>query len=127
MKLNKEDLIKALEALPTEVLQIALVYAKCNLVDGVDVTQKWNTATEQAGSLKRAYMRGYYDGLERAGTSKAREPKEEQMVEIKRCGNCVFFIRTLGFMIQCGIDWATVQPGYPACEKWEEKPKEEQK
>ena len=77
MILNKEGLIKALDALPIEVLQLALVYAKCYLIDGVDVTQKWDTATAQVAALEQAYKRGYYEGLKRAGTPKAREPKEE--------------------------------------------------
>ena len=55
MRLAKED---------TYVLCQAYLYAVNLARYGVDVTEKWETATQQSASLHRAYIRGRYDELQ---------------------------------------------------------------
>lgn len=57
-----EDLRKAvierLADYPTEVLNLALVYADRLITYGVDVTEKWETLTEQVAACDAAFIAG---------------------------------------------------------------------
>lgn len=46
-------------------IQIAKNYAKWITMCGVNVTEKWETATQQASALNEAYMRGRQDERDR--------------------------------------------------------------
>lgn len=59
---EKEVLIEQLKKEPIEVLSLAYVYAKNMHLYGVDVTETWKTATQQAEALYRARMEGYVEG-----------------------------------------------------------------
>ena len=66
---TKEKLIELLSKEDTMVLSQAYLYAK-NLTNyGVDITEKWVTATQNARALERAYREGYYDALQRLAES----------------------------------------------------------
>jgi len=70
---TKEKLIELLSKEDTMVLSQAYLYAK-NLTNyGVDITEKWVTATQNARALERAYREGYYDALQRLAESEVKE------------------------------------------------------
>ena len=46
-------------------LKVAIMYATNYLQYGVDITEKWNTATKQACALHYAEQRGYAEGIKR--------------------------------------------------------------
>ena len=46
-------------------LTVAFAYARYLTMYGVNVTAKWNTATEQSAKLEQAYRKGYYDATEK--------------------------------------------------------------
>ena len=52
------------------ISETALLYAEALIVYGVDITQKWTTATSQHIALKQAYKHGEYDGYKRAYENK---------------------------------------------------------
>ena len=59
--MEKQDIIDALSYYDKHILETALAYA-INLWDyGVDVTQKWETATANAYALDNAYRIGFAD------------------------------------------------------------------
>ena len=60
---NKHVIMNELNELDYEVLSTAYLYAKNFHSYGVDVTEKWLTATQQSAALSKAYRDGYYDGL----------------------------------------------------------------
>lgn len=62
MKMTKEQLAQWLVELDENVLQVAIMYAENYLKYGVDITEKWNTATKQKWSLERAERYGYAEG-----------------------------------------------------------------
>lgn len=65
----REQLIGLLAEAPPMVLSTAYIYAK-NFVDyGEDVTEKWTTAVQQASILEKAYLKGYYDAMQRQAES----------------------------------------------------------
>lgn len=66
MKMDeKAKMIETLSKYPDMVIKTALAYA-INMYDyGVDVTTKWETATQQVDALYRARQKGYYDALEK--------------------------------------------------------------
>ena len=67
---EKGKMIEALSKYPDMVIKTALLYAM-NLYDyGVDVTTKWETATQQAASLYSARQKGYYEALEEIKSQK---------------------------------------------------------
>lgn len=70
---TKEKLIELLSKEDTMVLSQAYLYAK-NLTNyGVDITEKWVTATQNARASERAYREGYYDALQRLAESEVKE------------------------------------------------------
>lgn len=46
-----------------QILNLAYLYAKSLTSYGVDVTEKWETATEQSANLEKAYRKGFYEGV----------------------------------------------------------------
>ena len=72
---TKEKLLELLSQEDTTVLSQAYLYAK-NLTDyGVDISNKWETATQQASALEKAYRKGYYDALQRNAESEGKVMK----------------------------------------------------
>lgn len=70
---TKEKLIELLSKEDTMVLSQAYLYAK-NLTDyGVDISNKWETSTQNANALEKAYRKGYNDALQRLIESELRE------------------------------------------------------
>lgn len=43
------------------IIQLAMMYAQNMVNYGIDVTQKWETATSQSAALNEAYLRGLHD------------------------------------------------------------------
>lgn len=63
---NKSKLlIDELSKMPPMVIATAYVHAISYTRYGVDVTEKWVTATQNAAALEQAYNKGYYDALQR--------------------------------------------------------------
>lgn len=58
-------LIDRLSEMPSMVIETAYLYAINYIWYGVDVTEKWVTATQNANALEKAYRKGYYDALQR--------------------------------------------------------------
>lgn len=71
--MTKEKLIELLSQEDTIVLNQAYLYARSLTNYGVDITEKWVTATQNARALERAYREGYYDALQRAAESEDKE------------------------------------------------------
>ena len=67
--MTKEKLIELLSQEDTMVLNQAYLYVRSLTNYGVDITEKWVTATQNARALERAYRKGYYDALQRAAES----------------------------------------------------------
>lgn len=63
---EKKVLIDELSKMPHRVISIAYLHALNYTTYGVDVTEKWLTATQQANALERSYRKGYYDALQSA-------------------------------------------------------------
>ena len=59
---KKQALIDTLSKVPIEVLQTAYLYAVNYTKYGVDVTITWQTATQNAYALEKAYKDGYFEG-----------------------------------------------------------------
>ena len=62
-------LIDELSKMPSEVIATAYLHAINYTLYGVDVTEKWITATQNASTLEKAYRKGYYDALQRQAES----------------------------------------------------------
>ena len=62
---QKGTLLKMLAKENDMVLSQAYLYAKSLCEYGVDIAEKWSTATQQAEALERAYRKGRYDEAER--------------------------------------------------------------
>lgn len=63
-RMNKrEAIIKELNSVPTDVLALALVYAKYSKLYGENITKAWDTAVQQKSAMDNAYARGYYEAL----------------------------------------------------------------
>lgn len=59
--MEKQGIIDMLSHYDKRILETALAYA-INLWDyGIDVTQKWETATENAYALDKAYRKAFAD------------------------------------------------------------------
>lgn len=64
----KEDyesnkLIEELSKMPPMVIATAYLYAVNLNMYGVNVTEKWLTATQNSSALEKAYNEGYYNAL----------------------------------------------------------------
>lgn len=62
---KSKQLIDELSKMPLMVIETAYVHAINYTLYGVDVTEKWTTATQNASALEKAYRKGYYDALQR--------------------------------------------------------------
>ena len=62
---EREAILKAFADMDTQKLALAFVYAQYYVDTGVDITIKWQTATEQSYALEKAYHKGYCDAMER--------------------------------------------------------------
>lgn len=67
--MTKEKLIELLSQEDTIVLNQAYLYARSLTNYGVDITEKWLTATQNVSALEKAYKNGYYDALKRQAES----------------------------------------------------------
>lgn len=59
---KKETFLHMMKVFPLEVIQLALAYAQNMTIYGVDVTEKLETATQQAAEAHTAYRKGFDDG-----------------------------------------------------------------
>jgi hypothetical protein len=66
---KNKQLIDELSKMPPMVIETAYLHAISYTLYGVDVTEKWITATEQAAILEKAYRKGYYDAMQRQAES----------------------------------------------------------
>lgn len=57
--IQKNTLLKLLAQEDTQILSLAYLYAKQISEHNIDVTQKWETATQQTAALYRAENDGY--------------------------------------------------------------------
>lgn len=62
-------LIDELSKMPPMVIATAYLHAINYTRYGVDVTEKWVTATQNVVALEKAYDKGYYDALQRQSES----------------------------------------------------------
>ena len=60
-----KQLIDELSKMPPMVIATAYLHAVNYTLYGVDVTEKWETATQNASALEKAYREGYYDALQK--------------------------------------------------------------
>lgn len=60
-----QQLIDELSKMPPMVIATAYLHAINYVLYGVDVTEKWLTATQNAASLNQAYRKGYADAMNR--------------------------------------------------------------
>lgn len=63
-QIDKKMLIDALNAMPTRVIATAYLHAMNYQLYGVDVTEKWKTATQNTANVERAYLKGRRDEAE---------------------------------------------------------------
>ena len=62
---ENKQLIDELSKMPPMVIATAYLHAINYTLYGVDVTEKWLTATQNAYALEKAYKKGYYDALQK--------------------------------------------------------------
>lgn len=65
---EREKLLYQLSKFDDQTLGTALAYAQNLVLYGIDVTERWKTATEQSQALTEAYQRGFYTGIGMAYT-----------------------------------------------------------
>lgn len=70
---KNKQLIEELSKMPPMVIATAYLHAINYTLYGVDVTEKWVTATQNANALERAYRKGYYDALQRQAEGSDKE------------------------------------------------------
>ena len=58
-------LIDELSKMSPMVIATAYLHAINYTLYGIDVTDKWLTATQSANALEKAYRKGYFDALQR--------------------------------------------------------------
>lgn len=69
------SIVRALLEFDTDTLKVALSYASYMRQCGVDVTEKWKNAEEQAEALHKAYLAGKYEEQSKAMKSLADSDK----------------------------------------------------
>lgn len=62
---ESKQLIDELSKMPPMVIATAYLYAINYTLYGVDVTEKWVTATQQTHALEKARRDGYYEALQK--------------------------------------------------------------
>lgn len=60
---ESKQLIDELSKMPPMVIATAYLHAINYTLYGVDVTEKWLTATQNTSALEKAYQKGYYDAM----------------------------------------------------------------
>jgi len=70
---ESKRLIDELSKMPPMVIATAYLHAVNYTLYGVDVTEKWVTATQNASALENAYRKGYYDALQRQAKGSDKE------------------------------------------------------
>lgn len=78
---ERKWLIDELSKMPSMVVATAYLHAINYTLYGVDVTEKWLTATQNADVLERAYHEGYCDALQRQ--EEMRDATEEERRSVK--------------------------------------------
>lgn len=68
-----KHLINELSKMSPMVIATAYSHAINYTMYGVDVTEKWLTATQNANALEKAYQKGYYDALQRRAENEDKE------------------------------------------------------
>ena len=66
--INEQNLLEELSKMPPMVIATAYLHAINYTTYGVEVTEKWLTATENTANLEKAYRRGYYDAMAKMKT-----------------------------------------------------------
>ena len=66
---ESKQLIDELSKMPPMVIATAYLHAINYTLYGVDVTEKWLTATQNTSALEKAYKKGYYDALQKQAGS----------------------------------------------------------
>ena len=64
VKNSEKQLIDELSKMALMVIETAYLHALNYTLYGVDVTEKWVTATQNASALEKAHRKGYYDALQ---------------------------------------------------------------
>jgi hypothetical protein len=77
-------LIDELSKMPPMVIATAYLHAVNYILYGEDVTEKWETAMQNATALEKAYREGYNDALQRHAESEKQEIKTNTHIVIKR-------------------------------------------
>lgn len=75
---ESKQLIDELSKMPPKVIATAYLHAINYTLYGVDVTEKWETATQNADALDIAYVKGYHDALQRLKESEGKEENEDE-------------------------------------------------
>ena len=70
---ESKRLLDELSKMPPMVIATAYLHAINYTLYGVEVTEKWLTATQNASALEKAYRKGYYDALQRQSESEGKE------------------------------------------------------
>lgn len=60
---NYAAMKEEMEQIDQQTLNLAYLYVKNLVLYGADVTEKWETATEQSANLEKAYRKGFYEGI----------------------------------------------------------------
>ena len=63
--MSKQHILEEMSKFDEMTLSTAYIYAKNLTLYGVDVTEKWLTATQNSVALEKAYKKGYYDALQK--------------------------------------------------------------
>lgn len=61
---TSNQLIDKLSKMSPMAIELAYLYANNYMLYGLDVTDKWVTAVQNASALEKAYAKGYYDALQ---------------------------------------------------------------
>ena len=60
-EIQRDVLLKELETAPDDVLALAYLHSLNYTMFGVDITEKWETATQNMAQMQKAYEKGYRD------------------------------------------------------------------
>jgi hypothetical protein len=76
---QSKQLIDELSKMPPMVIATAYLHAINYTLYGVDVTEKWVTAIQNAKALEMAYKKGYYDALQRQTEKEKGNDKNDEI------------------------------------------------
>lgn len=66
---QKQLLLDGMSTMSLTVISAAYLYATNYTMYGVNITEEWKTAKENARALEIAYRKGYHDALQRVAES----------------------------------------------------------